>query len=591
MSGTSSGCLLGQNGVGVPSQGKMKKAKTDVKFPPEPIRDLPAQAPPGMVGVGSTSSPNVVAVAPLPWCLGQEATWFHIPRDVRRMVLAFIDNGSLLRLRRECRSMYHDATVVLQARAQEAFRSEDVKLVVLHEHLQVKHGGEWAAARGIQWLHLRKQDLEVVDSKAAGKRSLYAIKGLVHAVLRRFGSISDMVQYASKLKTGRAAKEERKQQQSARRVRLVQELNLAGLNSVNDLPDAIADKMNRYLELGTGWNEARCVKVIARVRGLREAVSERAWDRFFKAESVLFLLSKKGDLAATVAEFARLDEMHEARLARVKAIFRGCDRTLFDRSEFMHLVDDDIISVGEARRTVASVLLGRSERRLAVQDVAAKLGMNVVEVERSYKVRLFIQMDPNTTLAIALEEILSLALRQNDVSSSFLQRFVGLLDDVSTLEASFADVLTVVKAEQARRRKEMWGIAKRLGIVSHLHCPEVQHYVGGESNYSSALSGMLRSALVGLGVPGDYMDEVWDCDADAPAQIARYTIVSSMFTALRKFEVSRSGYKSWEAPLYRFAGMRDACISVLIGHTDLETFTSRWILLDLGMESEESEVD
>ncbi len=168
---------------------------------------------------------------------------------------------------------------------------------------------------------------------------------------------------------------------------------------------------------------------------------------------------------------------------------------------------------------------------------------------------------------------------------------MGLLNDMSTLEASFVEVLTVVKAEQAQRRNEMWDVAKRLDVVSHLNCPEVQQYVGGESNYSSALSGMLRSALVGLGVPDDYMSEVWDRDADAPAQIVRYKVVLSRFVAWRKFELSRSGYKSWDAPLALFARMRDACISVLIGHSDLEAFTSKWILLDLGMGSEESDSD
>ncbi len=285
--------------------------------------------------------------------------------------------------------MYHDASVVLQGRAREAFGFNDAKLIMLYEHLRMEHGGEWVATGGVQWLHLRKQDLEVVNSKVVGKRSVYSIKGLVHAVLRRFGSVDGMIQYALKLKARRAAKEDRKQQRPARQACLDQELKLAGLSNVNDLPDAVAGEMRRYIELGTGWNEARCVNVITSARDLRKAVSKRAWWRFFKAESVLFLLSKK-DLAATVAEFERLDQIYETRMARMKAIFQGFDRTLCDGSEFMHLVDDYSVSVGDARGAVASSLFGRSERRLEVRNIAARLGLNVEEVERSNDVELFV---------------------------------------------------------------------------------------------------------------------------------------------------------------------------------------------------------
>ncbi len=151
-------------------------------------------------------------------------------------------------------------------------------------------------------------------------------------------------------------------------------------------------------------------------------------------------------------------------------------------------------------------------------------------------------------------------------------------------------------SRQNRRklRNEMWRLAKRLGVVeSYFECPEVHCYVGGEGTRSSALSGLLRRALVGLGVPSDYMDDVWwkwdGCDLDEDAQITRYK--ASGFIALTKFESSRSGYKSWEAPLSRFAKMRDECISALIGLDDLETFKLRWILLDVGIESEENEFD
>ncbi len=595
MSGTLSGCQFGPDETEVTSQNKRKKAKADAESHNEPVGDP--------VGIGggspSSSSLTVAEVAPLLWRPGQEATWFHVPRDVRRLILHNTDNGSLLRLRLECRSMYHDATAVMQARAEKTFGSSDVKLIVLYEHLRVVHGSsggeEWVAAGSVEWLHLRKQDLDAVDSKMIGKRSVYSIVGLVKAVLHRFESIDGMLQKVLKLKANRAAKEERKRQQPARRARLDRELESAGLDSIDAFPETVAEELGKYIRLGTGWNEARCVKVISRARSLRGAVSERAWTRFFKAEAESFLLGKS-NVIATAAELERLDQIHEARRDRAKAIFRGCDRALFDLGEFMYLSNDASVSVSRARHIVASILSARSERQHEIQHVAAKLGLSAEEVNQSYSVRNFIRMDvgPGSTRAIALKEILLMALRRNDIALSYVGRFVDLLNDLSTLEASFVDVASVVKAEQTQLRNEMWRIAKRLGVVSYLECPEVHRYIGSEGNRSLALSGLLRRALVGLGVPADYLDEVWkwDCDTNAllpeeEAQIARYKAVCSGFLALTKFESSRSGYKSWEAPLSRFANMRNECISALTGQDDVEAFKLRWILLDAGMESEE----
>ncbi len=209
------------------------------------------------------------------------------------------------------------------------------------------------------------------------------------------------------------------------------ELELAGLDSIDACPEIVTDGL-----------EARCVKVIARARGLRAAVSERAWGRCFKAESKSFLLGKSS-LIATVAEFDRLDQVREARRDRVKAIFRGCDRALFDQGEFMYLFGDASVSVSKARHIVASILSARSERQNEMQDVATKLGLSAEDVKQSYNVRLFIRMD--STHAIALKELLLMALRRNDIASSYVGRFVDLLN-----EASFVDCVNVVKAEQAQ---------------------------------------------------------------------------------------------------------------------------------------------